>query len=174
MNNLRKIFDDMSGISLEKDKQHWKIITGDEFFIDFIHVHKIMLVPPSDIRNEQILNYFALGNLLPHESWEYLDPYKERYSSAAIDILMEMDQNAFVAHNHMKCIDISDIILNYFDFLNEPALIYKVKSLYILKNSTKAVAEYNKFRLHYNESISKPFHLTFDDILKIPLPLGRY
>ncbi|HEX2396236.1 MAG TPA: hypothetical protein VHI78_12895, partial [Bacteroidales bacterium] len=174
MNNLRKIFEDLPLINLIKENQRWKLKFENGLYIDFIEVHNVLVMAGTDENNEAILNYFSIGNLLSNENWEYLDQYKERYSSAAIDVLLHMNKNAYQKHNHLKCIEISDIILNYFDFLNEPALIYKIKSLYILKNSSRAVSEYNKFRLRYNESISKPFHLSFDDILKTTVPPENY
>jgi hypothetical protein len=174
MNNLRKIFEDIGAINLFKDSQHWKLSYDSDVYIDFLEIHKILVAERNEETNETILNYFSLGSLVPNENWEYLDQYKERYSSAAIEILLELDRNDFAGHNYLKCIEISDIVLNHFDYLNEPALIYKIKSLYILKNSSKAVSEYNKFRLRYNESISKNFHLSFEDILNMAHPLENY
>jgi hypothetical protein len=168
MNNLRKIFEDLDGVSLFKDELRWKLNFTDQVYIDFIEVHKLIGMDRNEQVNETVLNYLSLGNLLAHDTWEYTDPYKDRYSAAAIDVLMEMNRNAFHTRNFLKCIEISDVILNHYDFLNEPAVIYKIKSLYILKNNARALSEFNKFRLKYNESISKNFHLTFDDILKLP------
>jgi hypothetical protein len=174
MNNLRKIFEDISEIALVKETMKWKVIFGPGVYIDFLEIHKALLSDRNDENNETILNYLSLGSLLPAESWEYLDRYKDRYSAAAIEILLDLARDAFHHHNFMKAIEISDIVLNYFDFLSETALVYKIKSLFILKNSAKAVTEYNKFRLKYNESISKNFQNSLDDILNMTLPTENY
>lgn len=174
INNLRKIFEDMDGVSILKDEMHWKISFSEKVYIDYIEVRKLIVTIHDEQTSELVLDYFSFGNLLRNETWDYVDQFKDGYSAAVIDVLTEMNRNAFHIHNHMKCIEISDVILNHFDFLNESAMVYKIKSLYILKNSSRAISEFNKFRLKYSESLSKNFQLTFDEILRLPEHFDNY
>ena len=171
LNSLRKIFEDIADISLVKDNTHWKMEYGKELYIDFLEILKVLESERNEEINEIILNYLSLGSLLKDENWEYLDQFKDKYGFTAIDTLLENCQIAFLGRNYMKCIEISDIILNHFDFLNETALIYKIKSLYLVRNSAKAVSEYNKFSHKYKESISKSFHLSIESILNMTIPI---
>ena len=110
MNHLRKIFEDMEGISLVHEDRNWKISYDHRIYIDLVDLHN----KRSDmaINALSIIGLYALGNLLQDDKMAELDKYKGTFETEAVELLNSSGHDFYEKQQYTICNKIANIIYN--------------------------------------------------------------
>ena len=163
---VRKILEDINGISLNRDGEKWKIeCTGDCYF-DFARVSYLIQEESPDHKDE-IISLFSYGNLLPFLQFEWLDKTKAIYENDVISILLSMCNDSFTNNKYLTCFEMASIIHEKYDELNEEALRYKIISLDKMKGHSKSKNEFELFKRQYFATYQETYSLTIDELNKL-------
>lgn len=163
---VRKILEDINGISLNQEGEKWKIeCTGDCYF-DFARVRHLMQAE-NPTHKEEIISLFSYGNLLPFLQFVWLDKTKAIYENDVISILLSICNDCIVQKNYLTCFETARIIHEKYDEINEEALRYKIISLDKMKGHSKSKNEFELFKRRYFATYQKPYALTIDALNKL-------
>jgi DNA-binding SARP family transcriptional activator len=165
MNHLRKIFEDMEGISLVHDKRNWKINFEEPIYIDLVNLYNKRSDKQSN--GMSIIGLYSLGNLLQDEKIPELDKFKGAFETEALELLNAYGQEFFDRQQYGMCSEIAAIIHNNFDELNENALELKLKALTRLRNYNKARQEYDQFCQRFKLLMDIDFTVPFNKLAGI-------
>lgn len=165
VNHLRKIFEDMEGISLVYEDRNWKISYDQSIYIDLVDLHK----QKEDLAsNEQaIIGLYTLGNLLQDDKIAELDGYKGAFESEAVELLNSFGHDFYEKQQYAICNKIAGIIHTHYDELNENALQLKLKALSKLRNYNKARQEYDNFCQRFKLLMDIEFTVPFNKLTGI-------
>lgn len=159
MNHLRKIFEDMDGISLVHEARNWKIIFNETVYIDLIDLYEKRKDIGSNLAG--IIGLYSIGNLLMDEKIPELDKYKGDFEAETIETLTILGQDFFGRRKYSNCIEVANILHQYYDELNENALYLKLNALTKLRNYNKARQEYDNFCQRFKLIMGSEFTVSF-------------
>jgi two-component SAPR family response regulator len=163
---VRKILEDINGISLNRDGEKWKIeCTGDCYF-DFARV-SYLIREENPAHKDKIISLFSYGNLLPFLQFEWLDKIKATYENDVISILLSICNDYFTHKNYLTCFETASIIHEKYDEINEEALRYKIISLDKMKGHSKSKNEFELFKRRYFATYQETYSLTIDELNKL-------
>lgn len=112
-----------------------------------------------------ILELLLYGPLLPGYETEWLDGFKDAYSSLSIDLLYKLLRQEKQENNEKMILRIADILFLH-DPLNDEALAAKCQVL--CQQGKKGVAKrmYDHFCKEYEDSMSEEYEVSFADLVK--------
>lgn len=167
ISKLRTLTDKIGGAQIVNKNRIWTLEVDDDIKVDYIEAirmfNKINMEQLTDEEIAELIGILSRGPLLPDFEFEWLDNYKNDFSSRTIDTLYTLLNNASI-NNSIK-LKICDILFKH-DFLNEEALIIKCK---ILNNhGKKGIAKnvYDIFCTDYENSYGIEYNKSFTEILK--------
>ena len=165
VNHLRKIFEDMEGISLVHEDRNWKISYDQSVYIDLVDLHK----KRDDMASNAlaIIGLYALGNLLQDDKIAELDKYKGTFETEAVELLISFGNDFYEKQQYVLCNKIANIIHTHYDELNENALQLKLKALSKLRNYNKARQEYDNFCQRFKLLMDIEFTVPFNKLTGI-------
>lgn len=165
MNHLRKIFEDMEGISLVHEDRNWKISFDQSVYIDLVDLQKKKEDKTSNVKD--IIGLYALGNILQDDKIAELDKYKGGFESEAVELLSAFGQEYLDKQQYTICNEIAGIILTHYDEVNESALELKLAALSKLRNYNKARQEYDNFCQRFKLLMGIEFTVPFNKMTGI-------
>lgn len=114
---------------------------------------------------DKMLEILLYGPLLPSYEIDWLDEFKDSYSSISIDLLNKLLAKESRAQHDEMVLRICDIIFLH-DPLSEEALAEKCKVL--SRQGKKGIAKrvYDRFCKEYEESLAEPYEFSFADVCK--------
>lgn len=114
---------------------------------------------------DKMLEILLYGPLLPTYEIDWLDEFKDSYSSISIDLLNKLLAKESRAQHDDMVLHICDIIFLH-DPLSEEALAEKCKVL--SRQGKKGIAKrvYDRFCKEYEESLAEAFEISFADVCK--------
>lgn len=114
---------------------------------------------------DKILEILLYGPLLPAYEVDWLDEFKDSYSSVSIDLLNKLLVKESRALHDDMVLHICDIIFLH-DPLSEEALAEKCKVL--SRQGKKGIAKrvYDRFCKEYEDSLAEPYGISFADVCK--------
>ncbi len=167
ISKLRKLTDKIGGAQIVNKNRIWTLEVDDDIKVDYIEAKRMFnIINMEQLTDEEIAELIGIlsrGPLLPDFEFEWLDNYKNDFSSRTIDTLYTLLNNASI-NNSIK-LKICDILFKH-DFLNEEALIIKCK---ILNNhGKKGIAKnvYDIFCTDYENSYGIEYNKSLTEILK--------
>lgn len=119
----------------------------------------------TDEHLDKMLEILLYGPLLPTYEIDWLDDFKDSYSSISIDLLNKLLAKESRAQHDDMVLHICDIIFLH-DPLSEEALAEKCKVL--SRQGKKGIAKrvYDRFCKEYEESLAEPYEISFADVCK--------
>lgn len=118
-----------------------------------------------DEQLDKMLEILLYGPLLPTYEIDWLDDFKDSYSSVSIDLLNKLLAKESRDQHDELVILICDIIFLH-DPLSEEALAEKCKVL--SRQGKKGIAKrvYDRFCKEYEDSLAEPYEISFADVCK--------
>lgn len=175
MRKLRLLLESIGHIEVANDKSYFRINIDNEVFFDYhvalTHIAQIENKESNDSELiDKILELLLYGALLPNTTYDWLDDFKENYSSTSITLLTNLLSRELNKGNDNAALRIADTIFLH-DPLNEEALSAKCSILYNQRMKGIAKNVYDKFCKEYNESLGEKYKVSFTDICNKKLPL---
>lgn len=150
INHLRKLLNDIDGISLIFEKNRWRISITAPLYCDYLELSGIRASEQlSDEQCESIVNIFKRGDLLPSfYQYDWYETRKVEYDEHLYNLLEKTLPQLFEKKQYREVIFLADKLFSI-DNLNENALNYKVVALRKLGKQDIADLIFEKFRKEY-------------------------
>jgi two-component SAPR family response regulator len=164
---LKIILEKVGNCVINKEAGFWQFqILDPDLYIDYSKYVSVIHSKPEPAKDaiNSLLHIIKRGPFLFETEYSWLDNTKSEVSSQVIDRCL-----SYLAHQDFHkdpelFIDISNYIF-YFDPLNEDALIYKCKSLILLKRHKLSNNSYLKFIKDYKDIYGEDFGKSFHEII---------
>jgi two-component SAPR family response regulator len=161
---LKTILEKIGNCAINKKSGFWQLESEDEeMYIDYKKYVSLTHTPSETNKNHlsALIEIIKRGAFLAQTEYNWLDDVKSEISNFVINACLTLIKSQDISKDPEFIIEITNYIF-YFDKLNEDALIYKCKSLILLKRHTLANNAYQKFSKEYKdiygEDFGKPFH----------------
>lgn len=167
LRKLRALLEKVGQIEILNERSFYSIKCGPDVFFDYDEALKhIQNMETTDKDGEQLdktLELLLYGPLLPNTLYEWLDDFKESYSSLSITLLTNLLSSKLETKNYDLVLRIADTIFHH-DPLNEEAL--SAKCIVLCEKRMKGVAlnVYEKFCKEYSESLGEEYKVSFTSI----------
>lgn len=164
INQLRKILGEMDGIELVYEDGCFKCLRSDEFHCDFFRCSEIVFSTDISGKYRQgLLDVIARGRFLASfDNDPIFDRFKQKIETGLEVILLRLMEEAFKERLWQDCVDFAKGEFNI-DPLNESALFYQLKSLFMLKRENAAVIAYQRFIVEYQKVYGNDFPHSFNN-----------
>ncbi|MDP9042127.1 MAG: galactose oxidase [Bacteroidota bacterium] len=167
MAKLKTLLEKVGNCVINKEAGFWQLqVIDPEMYIDYLKYTSF--IHSSSLPVKEMINPFfeiiRRGPFLFETEYGWLDNTKSEVSSQVIDRCLGY-LNTLDIRNEPECIiDIANYIF-YFDPLNEDALMYKCKSLILLKRHKLSNNTYIKFIKDYKDIYGEDFGKSFHEII---------
>jgi two-component SAPR family response regulator len=164
---LKIIVEKIGNCIISKESGYWQFqILEEAIYVDY-NKYILSIQYASDYTKDYIytiVDIIKRGSFLYHTEYAWLDDIKSEISGLIIDLCLDFIKSQDLAKDPELIIEIANRIF-YFDQLNEDALIYKCKSLILLKRHTLANNVYLKFLKDYKDIYGTEFKESFNDVI---------
>jgi hypothetical protein len=161
-NHLRKIFEELDGVSLKNEDGTWRIMTSPNVYVDLVELY--LEIKSEDPDPVAITGMYVLGNLLQFEKFEEIDVFKAIFENKAVEVLSGFCEGYYSKKKYQEAVGICEIIHKNFDPFNEEILRIKIRSLTLLRQHKKAIQEYERFCQRYDKLMNTKFEISFSSI----------
>jgi DNA-binding SARP family transcriptional activator len=166
INAVRKVLEDIRGISLDNVNNKWIIICDDDCYFDYAQVKNLLPQKKYLSQSDKIISLLNYGNLTPRLHFQWLDNIKAKYESEIVSYLHEICDYFISSKNYLSCIDTAIIIHEKYDELDEMALSYKINALNKIKGHSKAQNEFELFKKRYFAIYKEEYTKTIDNFVR--------
>lgn len=166
LRKLRVLLESIGDVEIVTESNFLRIRLGDDVFCDFHAVSECIRLYQEQANDEllnRILELLLYGPLLPNTFQNWLDDFKEAYSSKAIDLLRGLLELELQRNHQEMVIRLADIMFLH-DPLNEEALTAKCSVLCAQGKRGIARNVYERFCKIYLESMGEPYRVSFADL----------
>lgn len=168
LRKLRILLESIGDVEVVAENNFLHIKWGDNVFCDyhtlFACIRRFKEDESTELLN-RILELLLYGPLLPNTLLDWLDDFKDAYSSYSIDLLKNLLEIE-VSHNRQDMIiRIADIMFLH-DPFNEEALAAKCTVLYTQGKKGIARNVYDRFCKEYKDSMGEDYKIPFTEIYK--------
>ena len=166
LRKLRILLESIGDVEVMIENNFLRIKWGTGVFCDYhtlITCTKQFEQEKSEELLNRILELLLYGPLLPNTILDWLDDFKDDYSSYSIDLLKNL-LDIEISRNHQDMIiRLADIMFLH-DPLNEEALAAKCSVL--IAQGKKGIARnlYDRFRKEYHDSMGESYKVPFTDL----------
>ena len=166
LRKLRLLLESIGSVEIITENNFMRLRWGEDVFCDY-HVVLACIrqfrVQESDELLNRILELLLYGPLLPNTIQDWLDSFKDAYSSTAIDLLRNLLEREVQRDHQELVLRLADIIFLH-DPLNEEALTAKCSIL--VAQGKKGIARnvYDRFCKEYRESMGEEYKVGFADL----------
>ena len=162
LRKLRVLLEEVGDVEVLSDGGFLKIQWKEKAFCDYhtaLHCMELFQRNGSlkdDVLLNQILELLLYGPLLSNTIADWLDAFKDSYSSLSIDLLRNLLDIEYKKNDHEMVLRITDIMFLH-DPLNEEAL--SAKCLVLFSEGKKGIAKsvYDRFCKEYRESLGENY-----------------
>ena len=166
LRKLRVLLESIGDMEVMIENNFLRIKWGTGVFCDYhtlITCTKQFEQEKSEELLNRILEILLYGPLLPNTILDWLDDFKDDYSSYSIDLLKNL-LDIEISRNHQDMIiRIADILFLH-DPLNEEALAAKCSILFIQGKKGIAKSVYDRFCKEYHDSMGETYKVPFADL----------
>lgn len=163
-NKLRKIIENVNGLSIEFSNGYWKTTFEKGFYCDYIEALSILDKKDTLTKPELRLffNIVKKGAFLNEIYWDWLDEFRDFVANEVIDNLLFYASKLNEKEESQLIKAVAERIL-LIDDMNEKALQLVIKQLLISNNLNKAKFRFSQFLNRYNEAYGEPYKLSFEE-----------
>ncbi|WP_057936341.1 kelch repeat-containing protein [Algoriphagus resistens] len=170
LSKIRLVLEKVSpSIQLTHTNSYWKIEHSKEFFSDLqfciTQIEKLKHKDSLSIQEiKELLSYTANGVICPSIQTDWMDPYKNNFSSKVLESMSILfDQ----LEDETLLSEVADTVLK-FDPLNEEALKVKCATLFKMGKKSLALSAYKNFCKDYHLLLDQAYEVDFQDLVDIP------
>ncbi len=167
LRKLRVLLEHIGEVEIVSESNFLRIEWGRDVFCDY---HELLTCIAAFKQNESdgellghILELLLYGPLLPNTIFEWLDNFKDDYSSLSIDLLKNQLEVERQRNNQEMILRIADIVFLH-DPLSEEALAAKCDVLSAQGKNGIARNVYDRFCKEYRKSIGEEFGKSFSEL----------
>lgn len=166
LRKLRLLLEEVGNIEIRNDNGFLSIIWDNNIFCDYCTAISYINEYKKQDKNDEtyinkIIELLLFGPLLSNTKDEWLDDFKENYSSLSIDLLTNLLSSK--KYNQETSLHIIDIIFLH-DPLNEEALSAKLSILFSQGKKGLATNAYNRFCKEYKELLGEEYKKSISDL----------
>lgn len=162
INHLRKILNELNGIELIFEKGCFKIVMTDDVYCDYLKCIEIISTNSINENKDEFLDIISRGKFIKLFEDPIFDSFKQNMEYKLETVILQQIKETFDAGDHYKVIKFAQAEFNI-DPLNEMALSYNIRSLFILKSENAAIATYQTFISEYKKTTGKDYPHSFID-----------
>lgn len=165
INKLRKVIQELDGISLVHSKGFFKTIISQECFCDMSKAATLTGTFASMPRNnddaDTLLTILSRGKLLSSTTDPLFDYAKQTVEEPMIKFLTEKMKSSYLTAHNAMTLRICNILFSI-DPLSEEALAYAVATLRRESRNDRALNLYNRFTKEYRWAMGEPYPTPFE------------
>jgi DNA-binding SARP family transcriptional activator len=169
INQLRKIFDDLEGISIDYEKNKFSVHISESIHCDFLLFRNSLRQLKNNTIDKKVLeklwSIIASGSFLASEKDEFYDSLKKTHEDEVFDVIPEIIVREYKKKEYYNVIALTRI-MQIIDPLNEVGLYYNIHSCIHLKDSKSAKKNYQNFIANYNNILDEVFPYTYREVSK--------
>ena len=172
---LRVLLESIGDVEVNSINGFMSISWGKDVFCDYhailAYVKEFKQASDNKELLDRILEILLYGPLLSNTKINWLDEFKDAYSSLSIDLLNNLLELESERQHAEVVLRIADIMFLH-DPLNEEALTAKCK---ILSNQgKKGIAKnlYDRFCKEYRDTLAEEYKVTFSDLYHPKAPIS--
>ncbi len=167
--NIRKIrllLEGVGNFEIASDNGCWKILLHGDSYCDYLYAMHCLAGSREDgPLSAPLLELAARGQLLPDQSYDWLDGFKAAYSDAMIALLSRWRERIVAADDYRMQILLSERILQ-FDSLDEESVRVKCHALVALRRIGAAKSAFDNFVREYLQVMGEHFPTEFDSFVR--------
>lgn len=160
INHLRKILSELDGIELVYEKGYFKLVLNQEAYCDYLRCMEIVSEKTVRECQKEFLTIINRGKFLQYFDDPAFDRFKQKIEFQLENIIMEECEPALKGHDYQAVLDLTQAEFNI-DPLNEVALSFHLRVLFILKQKNAAIISYQRFINEYKQSTGEDYHQPF-------------
>ena len=161
LRKLRVLLESIGDMEVVTENNFLRIKWGTSVFCDY---HTLMTKQFEQEKSEELLNrileLLLYGPLLPNTVFDWLDDFKDAYSSHSIDLLKNLLEIEIQRNHQEMIIRLADIMFLH-DPLNEEALAAKCTVLSAQGKKGIARNVYDRFCKEYRDSMGENYKIPF-------------
>ncbi|MFN3852593.1 MAG: hypothetical protein ACK4NY_24410 [Spirosomataceae bacterium] len=165
---LKTIFEQLTGIEINKDTGNWKIVFDPSLvYIDYFEFQKLTN-SKKQLNSEQIRTLTEIvnrGSFLSSLEYEWLDDFKGEISNRVIDTYLAYSEKLELATHAEEIVEIADSIFK-FDSVDETAMSLKCRALVHLGKHSLAKSCYERFAKDYHRLYSEEYGVLYKEVLE--------
>lgn len=166
LRKLRLLLEEVGNIEIRNDNGFLNITWDNNVFCDYCTAISYINEYKKQEKNDEtyinkIIELLLFGPLLSNTKDEWLDDFKENYSSLSIDLLTNLLSSK--KYDQETSLHIIDIIFLH-DPLNEEALSAKLSILFSQGKKGLATNAYNRFCKEYKELLGEEYKKSISDL----------
>ena len=164
LRKLRVLLEEVGDVEVMSDGGFLRIIWNENVFCDYCTaLHCMELFQRNAGQKDeallnQILELLLYGPLLSNTIVDWLDEFKDAYSSLSIDLLRNLLDIEYQKKDHEMVLRITDIMFLH-DPLNEEALSAKCSVLFLEGKKGIAKSVYDRFCKEYKDSLGEDYKI---------------
>ena len=164
LRKLRVLLEEVGDVEVISDGGFLKIRWNENVFCDYCTaLHCMDLLQKNGAQKDevllnQILELLLYGPLLSYTIVDWLDEFKDAYSSLSIDLLRNLLDIEYRKSDREMVLRITDIMFLH-DPLNEEALAAKCSVLFLEGKKGIAKSVYDRFCKEYRESLGEDYKI---------------
>jgi two-component SAPR family response regulator len=167
VNGVRKVLEEFQGIKLTNVGGLWKTEVESNCYIDILEVKKMIRNKEYRDNPQMFISLVSNGNILHNLQFEWLDSIKSNYENEILSCLYDLCENFLSRQEFLACLEVSSLIHDKFDPLDETALNFKITALNMMKGLSKSQNEFELFRKRYFAAYNEKYKRTLEDIINL-------
>lgn len=167
---LRTILNDIDGIELILEKQHFTLQITDPFYCDYFDLKSLNRLTaekrePDETNNDRLIEIVSRGQFLQQEDNEYFDSYKRDFADQLLILVPDILRHYHLAGEFPKIIKMG-VVLYRVDELNECAFYYILNSYVRLNDERSAKKHYNNYILRYKNLQGEDYNILYPEAIR--------
>ena len=169
MRKLRLLLEEVGNVEITYDKGYYRLEPKEGTIVDYHEIMQLLQNERSAGNSaedlDKTLELLLHGPLLPNFSCDWVDEFKSRFSSTAIQLLTrELERNSNSSDTDLTY-KIAETISRH-DMLSEEALMIKCRILTAQKMKGVAKNTYDAFCREYKKSYGEEYQVSFSSIIR--------
>ncbi|MGQ1788206.1 LamG-like jellyroll fold domain-containing protein [Saccharicrinis sp. GN24d3] len=166
ISKLRRVLEAMDKINITCHQERWQLEMSKNVYCDYYACTNKL--ESNLFNNHQTLNDFLStvqrGAFLQDSKESTFDDIKGKFSNKIIDVLTRLLSDFDINQNPEIVVKIANRILKT-DDLNEDALKYKIKALFILRQNNEARFLFKSYKDRYKEIYNEELSISFEELI---------
>ncbi len=166
---LRLLLEKIGNVVLSNKRSYWFIDLQNDIYCDYREI-MLLFKQIKDAKNiplhtlEKTLEIAKEGILLPNLNVDWIDDYKNEYSSTLIDLLSKATMQPDINADQKLLLKIANVMLLH-DNIDEEAITIKCRALFLLGQKGLSKQTFDKFAQDYQNLLNEPPKIRYEDIV---------
>lgn len=169
INKVRTILNDLDGIELVLEKQHFRFQVTEAFYCDYFDLKSLDLLVADKIDeydHRRLVDITSRGAFLQSGDSELFDPYKRDFADHLLILVPDILKYYYLQNELSKVMEMAEV-LYFVDELNECAFYYLISACLRLGDESSAKKHYNSYILKYRKIQGEDYSVLYPELVKI-------